>query len=210
MDVHPIRTEADYEAALAEIERLFDAAPDTPAGDRLEVLATLVEAYEEQHYSIPAPDPIEAIKYYMESRGLCRRDLEPHQENPARAPARENHPRMPDPRAWEPRTVSRRWNAVSAPSLRARQGGGHRGRRPDHGDQGRTRERVSASSASCLESAEQCGATCSAGSPLRDQSSPPARPAAPPGRSIHPKRRGRQGRRDKREREGTLEGREAV
>jgi HTH-type transcriptional regulator/antitoxin HigA len=78
MDIQPIRTEADYEAALAEIERLFDAAPHTPEGDRLEVLATLVEAYEEQHYSIPAPDPIEAIQYYMESRGLCRRDLEPY------------------------------------------------------------------------------------------------------------------------------------
>jgi len=84
MDIHPIRTEAEYEAALAEIERLFDAAPNTPEGDRLEVLATLVEAYEEQHYGIPAPDPIEAIKYYMESRGLCRRDLEPYLGSRAR------------------------------------------------------------------------------------------------------------------------------
>src|SRR5215467_15773368 len=84
MDIHPIRMEADYEAALAEIERLFDAAPNTLEGDRLEVLATLVEAYEEQHYSIPAPDPIEAIKYYMESRGLCRRDLEPYLGSRAR------------------------------------------------------------------------------------------------------------------------------
>jgi len=84
MDIHPIRTEADYEAALTDIERLFDAAPNTPAGDRLEVLATLVEAYEEQHYSIPAPDPIEAIQYYMESRGLCRRDLEPYLGSRAR------------------------------------------------------------------------------------------------------------------------------
>jgi antitoxin component HigA of HigAB toxin-antitoxin module len=58
MNIQPIRTEADYEAALAEVERLFDTAPDTPEGDRLDVLATLVEAYEEQHYSIPAPDPI--------------------------------------------------------------------------------------------------------------------------------------------------------
>jgi HTH-type transcriptional regulator/antitoxin HigA len=77
MDIRPIRTEAEYEAALAEIDRLFDAAPNTPEGERLEVLATLVEAYEEQHYSLPAPDPIEAITYHMESRGLCRRDLEP-------------------------------------------------------------------------------------------------------------------------------------
>ena len=84
MDIHPIRTEADYEAALAEIERLFDAAPHTPEGDCLEVLATLVEAYEEQHYSLPTPDPIEAIKYYMESRGLCRRDLEPYLGSRAR------------------------------------------------------------------------------------------------------------------------------
>jgi HTH-type transcriptional regulator / antitoxin HigA len=84
MDIRPIRTEAEYEAALAEIERLFDAALDTPEGDRLEVLARLVEVYEEQHDSIPAPDPIEAIKYHMESRGLCRRDLEPYLGSRAR------------------------------------------------------------------------------------------------------------------------------
>ena len=84
MDIRPIRTEAEYEAALAEIDRLFDAAPHTPEGERLEVLATLVEAYEEQHYSIPAPDPIEAITYHMESRGLCRRDLEPYLGSRAR------------------------------------------------------------------------------------------------------------------------------
>jgi HTH-type transcriptional regulator/antitoxin HigA len=78
MDIRLIKTEADYQAALEEIERLFDAAPDTPEGDRLEVLTTLVEAYEDKHYSIPLPDPIEAIKYYMESRGLSRRDLEPY------------------------------------------------------------------------------------------------------------------------------------
>ena len=76
MDIRPIHTAADYEAALAEIDRLFDAAPRTPEGDRLEVLATLVEAYEEQHYSLPAPDPIAALTYHMDSRGLCRRDLE--------------------------------------------------------------------------------------------------------------------------------------
>jgi len=78
MDVRSIRTETDYAAALAEIERLFDAAPNTPEGDRLKVLVTLVEAYEAQHYTIPAPDPVEAIKYYMESRGLSRGDLEPY------------------------------------------------------------------------------------------------------------------------------------
>jgi HTH-type transcriptional regulator/antitoxin HigA len=76
--IRPIRTEADYQAALAEIERLFEAVPDTPEGDRLDVLTTLVEVYEKQHYHIPAPDPVEAILYYMESRGLSRRDLEPY------------------------------------------------------------------------------------------------------------------------------------
>jgi HTH-type transcriptional regulator/antitoxin HigA len=84
MDIRPMRTEADYEAALAEIDHLFDAAPNTPEGERLEVLATLVEAYEEQHYNIPAPDPIEALTYHMESRGLCRRDLEPYLGSRAR------------------------------------------------------------------------------------------------------------------------------
>ncbi|MDX9709842.1 MAG: hypothetical protein RBT64_09845 [Trichloromonas sp.] len=78
MKIKPIKNEADYQAALEEIERLFDAAPDTHEGDRLEVLSTLVDAYEEKHYSIPLPDPIEAILYHMESRGLSRRDLEPY------------------------------------------------------------------------------------------------------------------------------------
>jgi HTH-type transcriptional regulator/antitoxin HigA len=76
MDIRPIKTEADYQAALKEIERLFDAAPNTREGDRLEVLTTLVEAYEEQKYHIPSPDPVEAILYHLESRGLSRDDLE--------------------------------------------------------------------------------------------------------------------------------------
>ena len=84
MDIRPIKTEADHQAALAEIERLFDAPPGTPEGDRLEVLTTLVEAYENKHYNLPLPDPIEAIRYYMESRGLSRRDLEPYIGNRAR------------------------------------------------------------------------------------------------------------------------------
>ncbi len=77
MEIRPIRTEEDYQNALDEIERLFDAPPGTPDGDRLEVLTTLVETYEDEHFSIPAPDPIEALNYYMESRGLTRKDLEP-------------------------------------------------------------------------------------------------------------------------------------
>ncbi len=78
VEVKPIRSEQEYEAALKEIERLWDAQPGTPDGDLLEVLVTLVEAYEEEHYPIDPPDPIEAIKYYMESRGLTRKDLEPY------------------------------------------------------------------------------------------------------------------------------------
>ena len=79
MDIKPIKTEADYEATLEEIERLLenDVEPDTSEGDRLEVLSTLVEAYEKEHYPVPLPDPIEAIKYFLESRSLSRADLEP-------------------------------------------------------------------------------------------------------------------------------------
>ena len=84
MNIKPIKTTADYEAALKEIERLFEAEPGTPQGDRLEVLTTLVEAYEDKHFAIPAPDPIEAIQYFMESRELSRRDLEPYLGSRAR------------------------------------------------------------------------------------------------------------------------------
>lgn len=77
MELHPIRTEADYKAALKEVESLFDALPNTPEYDRLDLLSTLVEAYEKVHYPIKPPDPIEAILYYMETRGLSRKDLEP-------------------------------------------------------------------------------------------------------------------------------------
>ncbi len=76
MEIKPIKTEADYRAAMEEVERLFDSKPGTPEGDRLEVLATLIEVFEEKHYIIPLPDPVEAILYYVESRGLARRDLE--------------------------------------------------------------------------------------------------------------------------------------
>ncbi|WP_196514058.1 helix-turn-helix domain-containing protein [Nostoc sp. NZL] len=73
----PIRTKADYRAALDEIERLFDAELNTPEFDRLKVLTTLVEAYEHRHYPIEALDPIEAILYYLESRELSLDGLEP-------------------------------------------------------------------------------------------------------------------------------------
>ncbi len=78
MDIKPVRTEKDYEEALAQIDALFDAQPGTPDGDLLEMLTLLVEAYEEQHYPIAPPDPIEAIEYHMERLGLTRRDLEPY------------------------------------------------------------------------------------------------------------------------------------
>ena len=93
MEIKPIKNELDYQAALKEIEHLFDAASDTPEGDWLEVLTTLVEAYEERHYSIPTPDPIEAILYHMESRGLTRRDLEPYIGSRARVSEILNHKR---------------------------------------------------------------------------------------------------------------------
>jgi HTH-type transcriptional regulator/antitoxin HigA len=76
MDIRPIRTEKDYEDALKEVEQLWGATPGTPDGDRFEVLFTLTEAYEEHHYPILPPDPVEAIEYYMDSRGLDRQDME--------------------------------------------------------------------------------------------------------------------------------------
>ena len=68
--VKPIRTEADYESALAELERLWGAKAGTPKGDRLGVLATLIDAYENEHYPTDPPDPIEAIKFRMEQQRL--------------------------------------------------------------------------------------------------------------------------------------------
>ena len=76
MEIKPIRSEADYQAALKEIENLMESQPGTPEGDRMEVLVTLVEAYEAKHFPIPEPDdPVEVLEYYMESRGLNRSDL---------------------------------------------------------------------------------------------------------------------------------------
>jgi HTH-type transcriptional regulator/antitoxin HigA len=77
MDIRPIRTEADYEATLEEIALLMvdDPMPGTPEGDRLDVLATLVQAYEAQHHPVLPPDPIEAIKFRMEQQGLTVADL---------------------------------------------------------------------------------------------------------------------------------------
>ena len=75
-DIKPIRSEADYEKALQEVERLWGAPSGSPDGDRLDVLATLIDAYEDEHHLIDPPDPIEAIKFRMEQQGLTRKDLE--------------------------------------------------------------------------------------------------------------------------------------
>jgi HTH-type transcriptional regulator/antitoxin HigA len=77
IELKPIRTEADYDEALAELGRLWGARSGTPDGDRLDVLATLIEAYEARIHPIDPPDPIEAILFRMEQRGLTRKDLEP-------------------------------------------------------------------------------------------------------------------------------------
>ncbi len=76
-ELKPIRSEADYEAALAEVERLWGGKSGTPDGDRLDILATLIDAYEAEHYPMDPPDPIEAIRFRMEQQGLSRKDLEP-------------------------------------------------------------------------------------------------------------------------------------
>lgn len=77
MDITPIKTEADYRATLQEIETLMSAAPGSPEGERLDVLVTLVTAYEQQHFPLDLPDPVEAIKFVMDQRGLTAKDLEP-------------------------------------------------------------------------------------------------------------------------------------
>ena len=76
-ELKPIRTKADYNRALADVERLWGAKGGTPEGDRLDVLATLIDAYESEHYPMDPPDPVEAIKFRMEQQGLSRKDLEP-------------------------------------------------------------------------------------------------------------------------------------
>jgi HTH-type transcriptional regulator/antitoxin HigA len=75
-EVRPIRSKRDHAEALKAVERLWGAKAGTRHGDRLDVLVTLIEAYEEEHYPIDPPDPIEAIKFRMEQQGQTRRDLE--------------------------------------------------------------------------------------------------------------------------------------
>ncbi len=75
-DVKPIRTAENYEAALEQVAELWGAASGTAAGDRLDVLATLIDAYEAQNYPMDPPDPVEAIQFRMEQQGMTRKDLE--------------------------------------------------------------------------------------------------------------------------------------
>lgn len=84
MDIKPIKTKRDYEAALAEIEGQMTAKRNTPEGDRLDVLVTLVEAYEARHFPLDLPDPVEAIKFVMEQRNLAVKDLVPYIGQPNR------------------------------------------------------------------------------------------------------------------------------
>ncbi len=77
MDIKPIKTDADYHAALKEIENLMMAGLDSPEGEKLDVLVTLVEAYEAKHFPMDLPDPVAAIKFEMERKGLTVKDLEP-------------------------------------------------------------------------------------------------------------------------------------
>lgn len=78
MNLKPIRNDEEYEAALQEIDRLWNAAEGTPESDTLEIWVTLVEAYEAGRYELPPPDPIQALEYFMESRGWTRKELEPY------------------------------------------------------------------------------------------------------------------------------------
>lgn len=77
MEIRPVKTEADYEAAMAEIDLLWGATEGTPEGDRLDLLLILVEKYESRHYPIDPPDPVDAINFRLEQMNLTRKDLEP-------------------------------------------------------------------------------------------------------------------------------------
>jgi HTH-type transcriptional regulator/antitoxin HigA len=93
VEIKPIKSDRDYRRALKDIDRLMDARPNTPEGDRLDVLTTLVEAWEEKHHPIGPPDPVAAIRFAMEQRGVTRRDLEPLIGSRARVAEVLNHKR---------------------------------------------------------------------------------------------------------------------
>lgn len=75
MKLAPIKNEKEYQAALKQLEKVFDSKPNTAEGDHAQVLVLLIEDYEKKHYPIDAPDPIEAIKYIMEEKGLHNKDV---------------------------------------------------------------------------------------------------------------------------------------
>lgn len=77
MNIKPIKTKVDYRAALKDVEALMGAKANTAEGERLDVLVTLIEAYERKHFPLELPDPVEAIKFQMDQKGLTPRDLEP-------------------------------------------------------------------------------------------------------------------------------------
>ncbi|HKG61062.1 MAG TPA: hypothetical protein VKB05_14975 [Pyrinomonadaceae bacterium] len=93
MEIMPIKNDGNYRKALKEIEQLMNARRNTPEGDRLDVLVTLVEAWEEKHWPVDLPDPVEAILFAMEQRGLSRRDLEQFIGSKARVAEVLNHKR---------------------------------------------------------------------------------------------------------------------
>jgi HTH-type transcriptional regulator/antitoxin HigA len=95
MEITPIRTEKDYRAALRVVSALVDQdpSPETPEGERLDVLSTLIEAYERKHHPIDLPDPVEAIKFRMDQAGLTIKDLEPMIGQPNRVYEVLNHKR---------------------------------------------------------------------------------------------------------------------
>ncbi len=84
MEIRPVKTKSAYRAALKEIESLMKARANTPEGERLDILVTLVEAYERKHFPMDLPDPIAAIRFVMEQRGLTVKDLEPMLGRPNR------------------------------------------------------------------------------------------------------------------------------
>ena len=102
MNIKPIRTKRDYEAALRAIEPLMSAKRNTPEGDTLDVLVTLVEAYESKHFPLDLPDPVEAIKFVMEQRNLTVKDLVPYIGRRNRVYEVLNHKR--------PLTMAMAWN----------------------------------------------------------------------------------------------------
>jgi HTH-type transcriptional regulator / antitoxin HigA len=93
MEIKPIKNDRDYRQVMREIDTLMDAKANTADGDRLDVLVTLAEAWEEKHHAIESPDPIAAIHFAMEQRGLSRRDLEPFIGSRARVAEVLNHKR---------------------------------------------------------------------------------------------------------------------